>query len=77
MRADVAMTGEVTLRGRVLPIGGLKEKILAARTAGVHKVLVPKENEKDIAELEREITDGLEICLVECMEEVVGHAFVQ
>ncbi len=77
VRADVAMTGEVTLRGRVLPIGGLKEKILAARTAGVHKVLVPKENEKDIAELEREITDGLEICLVECMEEVVGHAFVQ
>ncbi len=77
VRADVAMTGEVTLRGRVLPIGGLKEKILAARTAGVHKVLVPKENEKDIAELEREITDGLEIRLVECMEEVVGHAFVQ
>ncbi len=77
VRADVAMTGEVTLRGRVLPIGGLKEKILAARTAGVHKVLVPKENEKDIAELEQEITDGLEICMVECMEEVVGHAFVQ
>lgn len=76
VRADVAMTGEVTLRGRVLPIGGLKEKILAARTAGVHKVLVPKENEKDIAELDQEITDGLEICLVECMEEVVGHALV-
>ncbi len=75
VRADVAMTGEVTLRGRVLPIGGLKEKILAAKTAGVHRVLVPKENEKDIAELDKEITDGLEICMVECMEEVVGYAF--
>lgn len=76
VRADLAMTGEVTLRGRVLPIGGLKEKILAAKTAGVHTVLVPKENEKDIAELDREITDGLEIRLVTCMEEVVEHAFV-
>ncbi len=75
VRADVAMTGEVTLRGRVLPIGGLKEKMLAAKTAGVHRVLVPKENEKDIAELDKEITDGLEICMVECMEEVVGYAF--
>lgn len=76
VRADLAMTGEVTLRGRVLPIGGLKEKILAAKTAGVHTVLVPKENEKDIAELDREITDGLEIRLVTCMDEVVEHAFV-
>ena len=76
VRADVAMTGEVTLRGRVLPIGGLKEKILAAKTAGVHRVLVPKDNEKDIAELDREITDGLEICMVECMEEVADYAFV-
>lgn len=76
VRADVAMTGEVTLRGRVLPIGGLKEKILAAKSAGVHTVLVPKENEKDIAELDREITDGLEIHMVECMEEVAGYAFV-
>ncbi len=75
VRADVAMTGEVTLRGRVLPIGGLKEKILAARMAGVHTVLVPKENEKDIAELDREITDGLEIHLVQCMDEVAGYAF--
>ena len=75
VRADVAMTGEVTLRGRVLPIGGLKEKILAAKTAGVHRVLVPKDNEKDIAELDREITDGLEICMVEHMEEVAGYAF--
>ena len=53
----------------------LKEKILAAKTAGVHRVLVPKDNEKDIAELDREITDGLEICMVEHMEEVAGYAF--
>lgn len=77
VRADVAMTGEVTLRGRVLPIGGLKEKILAAKMAGVHTVLVPKENEKDIAELDGEITEGLEIHMVERMEEVVGYAFVE
>ena len=74
VHADVAMTGEVTLRGRVLPIGGLKEKILAAKTAGVRTVLVPKENEKDIAELEHEITDGLEIHMVEHMDEVARYA---
>lgn len=76
VKADVAMTGEVTLRGRVLPIGGLKEKILAAKTAGVHTVLVPKENSKDIEELDREITEGLEIHTVERMDEVVSYAFV-
>lgn len=75
VRADVAMTGEVTLRGRVLPIGGLKEKILAAKTAGVHTVLVPKENSKDIAELDQEITEGLEIHLVERMDDVIKYAF--
>ena len=75
VKADVAMTGEVTLRGRVLLIGGLKEKILAAKTAGVHTVLVPKENSKDIAELDREITEGLEIHTVERMDEVVSYAF--
>ncbi|MCM1123509.1 MAG: endopeptidase La [Eubacterium sp.] len=74
VRADLAMTGEVTLRGRVLPIGGLKEKILAAKTAGVRTVLVPKENAKDIAELEQEITEGLEIHMVESMEEVAGYS---
>lgn len=74
VHADLAMTGEVTLRGRVLPIGGLKEKILAAKTAGVKTVLVPKENEKDIAELEQEITEGLEIRMVEHMDEVAGYA---
>ncbi len=76
VRADLAMTGEVTLRGRVLPVGGLKEKILAAKTAGVKTVLVPKENEKDIAEIEEEIKEGLEILFVTNMEEVAGYALV-
>lgn len=75
VRADLAMTGEVTLRGKVLPIGGLKEKLLAAKTAGVKTVLVPKENDKDVAEISEEITDGLEIHFVEHMEEVVKYAF--
>lgn len=75
VRADLAMTGEVTLRGKVLPIGGLKEKLLAARAAGVKLVLVPKENDKDVAEISEEITEGLEIHFVEHMEEVVKYAF--
>lgn len=74
VRADVAMTGEVTLRGRVLPIGGLKEKILAAKMAEVRTVLVPEENAKDIAELDAEITDGLEIHTVGHMEQVAEYA---
>lgn len=76
VRADIAMTGEITLRGRVLPIGGLKEKILAAKMAQVKTILVPRENEKDVAEIEEEIKEGLEIIPVETMEEVVKHAFV-
>lgn len=76
VRADLAMTGEITLRGRVLPIGGLKEKILAAKMAQVKTVLVPKENEKDVAEIDVEIREGLEIILVESMEDVAGYAFV-
>ena len=75
VRADVAMTGEVTLRGRVLPIGGLKEKILAAKTAGVKTVLVPKENEKDVEEISKEIKNGVEIVFVEKMSEVIERAF--
>ncbi len=77
VRADLAMTGEVTLRGRVLPIGGLKEKLLAAKNAGIHRVLVPGENMADIAELSGEITRGLEILPVETMEEVLGYALVK
>ena len=76
VRADIAMTGEVTLRGRVLPIGGLKEKILAAKTAGVKTVLVPKENEKDVEEISGEIKSGVEIIFVERMSEVIEQAFV-
>ena len=74
VRCDVAMTGEITLRGRVLPIGGLKEKILAAKNAGIRKVLVPRQNTKDIEELEKEITQGLTIVFVEHMDEVIREA---
>jgi ATP-dependent Lon protease len=76
VRADVAMTGEITLRGRVLPIGGLKEKLLAAKTAGITTVCVPKENEKDLEEISEEIKNGMEILLVEHLEEVTKAAFV-
>ena len=76
VRADIAMTGEVTLRGRVLPIGGLKEKRLAAKNAGIKTVLVPKKNLADVEELSQEITKGLEILPVEHMEEVLKAAFV-
>ena len=76
VRADIAMTGEVTLRGRVLPIGGLKEKLLAAKNAGIKTVLVPKKNLADVEELSHEITKGLEILPVEHMEEVLKAAFV-
>ena len=76
VRADLAMTGEVTLRGRVLPIGGLKEKLLAAKNAGIKTVLVPGKNMADVEELSSEITRGLEILPVEHMEEVLKAAFV-
>ena len=74
VRADLAMTGEITLRGRVLPIGGLKEKLLAAKSAGIRTVLVPKENVPDVEELSSEITKGLEIIPVETMTEVLKEA---
>lgn len=76
VRADIAMTGEVTLRGRVLPIGGLKEKLLAAKNAGIKTVLVPKKNLADVEELSQEITKGFEILPVEHMEEVLKAVFV-
>lgn len=76
VRADVAMTGEITLRGRVLPIGGLKEKILAAKNAGIKTVCVPKKNEKDIEEISEEIKGGLNIVFAEHMKEVLETAFV-
>ncbi|MEG2058510.1 MAG: endopeptidase La [Lachnospiraceae bacterium] len=77
VRADLAMTGEITLRGRVLPIGGLKEKILAAKNANIKLVCVPKKNEPDILELSEEIKKGIEIKYVENMEEVLETAFIK
>ena len=77
IRSDVAMTGEVTLRGRVLPIGGLKEKLLAAKMADVLTVLVPLENKKDIREIDDEIKEGLDIKYVEAMEEVLKYALAE
>ena len=77
VRADLAMTGEITLRGRVLPIGGLKEKLLAAKNAKIKTVLVPDKNKADVAEISNEIKRGLEIIFVSSMEEVLELALVK
>ncbi|HIR75969.1 MAG TPA: endopeptidase La, partial [Candidatus Choladousia intestinipullorum] len=77
VRADVAMTGEITLRGRVLAIGGLKEKLLAAKQAGITTVIVPAENKADIAEIQDEIKDGMRLVYVKTMPEVLKTAFVR
>jgi ATP-dependent Lon protease len=77
VRRDIAMTGEVTLRGRVLPIGGLKEKLLAALRGGIKKVLIPEENVKDISDLPPSVKNGLEIVPVSRMEQVLQHALVR
>jgi ATP-dependent Lon protease len=74
VRRDVAMTGEITLRGRVLPIGGLKEKLLAALRGGLKTVLIPKDNEKDLAEIPDNVKEGLEIIPVSVVDEVISHA---
>ena len=76
VRGDLAMTGEITLRGRVLPIGGLKEKLLAAKAANMKEVLVPAQNERNIRELDKEITDGLKISYVEQMDQVLKKALI-
>ena len=76
VRRDVAMTGEITLRGRVLPIGGLKEKLLAAHRGGIRKVVIPSENEKDLKDIPKVVTRQMEIVPVEHMDEVLGHALV-
>ncbi len=76
VRANVAMTGEITLRGRVLPIGGLKEKLLAAKNAGIKTVCIPKKNEKDLSEIDAEITKGMKIVLAEQLKEVLEVALV-
>jgi ATP-dependent Lon protease len=77
VRKDVAMTGEVTLRGRVLPIGGLKEKLLAAHRGGIKKVLIPKDNEKDLAEIPDNIQRGLNLVVVSTVDEVLDQALVR
>ena len=77
VRKDLAMTGEITLRGRVLPIGGLKEKLLAALRGGIKTVLIPKENEKDLAEIPDNVKRGLEVIAVNSLEEVLEHALVK
>ncbi len=77
VRSDIAMTGEITLRGKVLPIGGLKEKLLAAKAAGMKEVLVPARNERNVKKLEKEVTDGLQITYVSQMEEVLEKAFIK
>jgi ATP-dependent Lon protease len=75
VRGDVAMTGEVTLRGRVLPVGGIKMKILAAHRAGLTTVILPKRNEKDLDDIPQEIRDTLRIVLVERIDEAMNVAF--
>ena len=74
---DVAMTGEITIRGRVLPIGGLQEKVLAAKKVGIKTVILPKENEKDLDEIMDEIKDGMQFVLAETMEDVLQTALVK
>ena len=77
VRRDVAMTGEITLRGRILPIGGLKEKLLAALRGGMKKVLIPEDNAKDLAEIPDNVKSGLEIVPVARMDEVLKHSLVR
>ena len=77
IRRDIAMTGEITLRGRVLPIGGLKEKLLAALRGGLKKVLIPEENAKDLVEIPNSVKNALEIVPVSFMDEVLKHALVR
>ena len=76
VRADIAMTGEITIRGRVLPIGGLKEKLLAAKNAGMNTVCIPKDNVSDLSEISEEITDGMEILPINHMNQLIKAAFV-
>jgi ATP-dependent Lon protease len=77
VRKDVAMTGEITLRGRVLPIGGLKEKLLAAHRGGIKTVIIPEENAKDLVEISESVKGGLEIIPVSRMDEALAHALVR
>jgi ATP-dependent Lon protease len=77
VRKDVAMTGEITLRGKVLPIGGVKEKVLAAHRAGVKNIILPKDNEKDLADIPKNMLDALDVYLVQTMDEVLKIALAE
>jgi ATP-dependent Lon protease len=77
VRKEVAMTGEVTLRGKVLPVGGIREKVLAAHRAGIKKILLPKENERDIEEIPEKVREQLEFVLISTVDEALEHALVK
>src|SRR5258707_13913369 len=77
VRRDVAMTGEITLRGKVLPIGGVKEKVLAAHRAGITNIVLPKDNEKDLADIPKNVLDSLNVYMVETMDEVLSIALAE
>ncbi|MFR8841881.1 MAG: S16 family serine protease, partial [Faecalibacillus intestinalis] len=77
VRDDVAMTGEITLRGNVLPIGGLKEKSISAHRSGIRKIIIPKENEKDIEDIPESVRNDLEIVLADHIDTVLEHAIVK
>jgi len=76
VRSDVAMTGEITLRGLVLPVGGIKEKVLAAKRSGINKVILPKKNENNLEEIPENVKNGMEFYLVENMEQVIERALI-
>jgi ATP-dependent Lon protease len=74
VRSDVAMTGEITLRGKVLPVGGIKEKVLAARRAGIKTIILPRRNERDLEDIQPEVRKELEMIFVDTVEEVIQNA---